>query len=47
MERPVPGTLEIEAAAGTPEAASLQDFIDYGTPTDVNIQVPGWMAVLS
>ena len=34
MERPVPGSFEIETAAGTPEAASLQDFIEYGTPTD-------------
>ena len=35
LERPVPGSLEIEAAAGSPEAVSLQDFIEYGTPTDV------------
>jgi hypothetical protein len=35
IERPIPGSFEIEAAAGTSEAAALQDFFEYGTPTDV------------
>jgi hypothetical protein len=47
MERPIPGSFEIEAVAGTPQAAALQDFIEYGTPTDaltaksITVDLPG------